>query len=113
MHELSIVMSIIEIAEKLAKEKNVSVVEEIEIDMGELCTVEMESFNFAWQQAVKGTILQDAARRVNRINGLAVCGNCSHVFPIAQYYEPCPACGSHLTDIKQGKELRVKSLIVN
>ena len=33
-------MSIIEIAEKLAKEKNVSVVEEIEIDMGELCTVE-------------------------------------------------------------------------
>ena len=73
MHELSIVMSIIEIAEKQAKENNASVVEEIEIDIGELSTVEMDSFNFAWQQAVKGTMLENAARKINRINGLAAC----------------------------------------
>ena len=113
MHELSIVMSIIEIAEKQAKENNASVVEEIEIDIGELSTVEMDSFNFAWQQAVKGTMLENAARKINRINGLAACGDCANVFTIAQYYEPCPACGSHLTEIKKGKELRVKTLIVN
>ncbi|MFZ1530273.1 MAG: hydrogenase maturation nickel metallochaperone HypA [Ferruginibacter sp.] len=113
MHELSIVMSIIEIAEKQARENNATVVEEIEIDIGELSTVEMSSFDFAWQQAVKDTMLEHSERKINSICGEAVCGDCGNHFSVAHYYDPCPVCKSNLTAIQKGKELRVKSLIVN
>jgi hydrogenase nickel incorporation protein HypA/HybF len=39
--------------------------------------------------------------------------DCDIDFPIQQIYDACPACGGHLISIKQGKELKVKSLVVN
>lgn len=112
MHELSIVMSIIDIAESHARNANSSAIEEVELDIGELSGVEMASFDFAWQQATKQTLLDGARRQVNRIPGKAVCLDCSASFAIQQLYDPCPVCGNHLLDIVSGKELRVRSLIV-
>lgn len=53
MHELSIVMGIIDIAEKEAKMAGVSIVEEIELEIGLLSGVEMEALEFAWNHAIK------------------------------------------------------------
>jgi hydrogenase nickel incorporation protein HypA/HybF len=38
--------------------------------------------------------------------------DCDTTFDIANVFDPCPSCGSHLIGITQGKELKVKSLIV-
>ena len=113
MHELSIVMSIVEIAEQQAKEANATIIEEIEIDIGCLSTVEMNAFEFAWGQAVKGTVLETAVKKINRIRGKAQCSDCYISFLLEQLYDPCPQCGQHLLHITEGKELRVKSLVVS
>lgn len=112
MHELSIVMGILEIAQKEAAKAGAAVVDEIELDIGELSTVDMDAFDFAWSQGVKDTLLAGAQRKVNRIEGRARCMDCNIEFSIREVYEPCPACGEHVIDIVQGKELRVKSLVV-
>ncbi len=112
MHELSIVMSIVDIAQQHAADANAAVVEEIEIDIGCLSTVEMNAFEFAWQQGVKQTILEHAVKKVNRIKGKAGCPDCDKEFELENMYDGCPACGGHLINILQGKELRVKSLVV-
>ncbi len=112
MHELSIVMSIIGIAEKEAAKSNAAAIEEIEMDIGLLSGIEMAAFDFAWEQAVKGTILEGAVKTVNRIEGNAICMDCDTAFAMQQLYEPCPQCGSHFSNIKKGKELRVKSLVI-
>ena len=67
MHELSIVMSIIDIAQQQAKSADAKTIDEIEIDIGCLSTVQMEAFDFAWEQAVKETILDNAIKKINRI----------------------------------------------
>lgn len=113
MHELSIVMSIITIAEKELAKNNATTVEEIELDIGELSGIEVPAFEFAWEQAIKSTILEGSAKVVNHIAGEGRCMNCDAVFPIHQLYEPCPACGEHLITVQKGKELRVKSLVVS
>ncbi len=113
MHELSIVMSIIEIAEKQAKTANATVIEEIELDIGTLSGVAMDALDFAWQQAVKRTMLQDSVRKINRIDAKARCLDCDTEFAIEKYDDACPSCGEHLLNILQGKELRVKSLLVS
>ena len=113
MHELSIVMSIIGIAEEQVKQACATVIEEIEIDVGELSTIEMNAFDFAWSQGVKQTILEKTTKKINRIRGKALCADCDAVFPVEHLYDPCPICGRHLINIIEGKELRIKSLVVS
>jgi len=113
MHELSIVMGIIGIAEKQAVIAHASVVEEIELDIGTLAGIDMDSLDFAWTQAVKNTVLHGAEKKINMITARAQCLNCDTEFEIQNYYDACPLCNSHLLNIKQGKELRVKSLLVS
>lgn len=112
MHELSIVMSIVDLATKEAAKHHASAIEEIELDIGCLSGIDMDSFDFAWQQAVKRTILEGAKRKVNRIEGSARCSDCDTHFTMVQLYDSCPNCKSHLTEIVRGKELKVKSLVL-
>jgi hydrogenase nickel incorporation protein HypA/HybF len=112
MHELSVVMSIIDIAKQQADKENASVIEEIEMDIGCLSTIQMEAFEFAWRQAVKETILENTVKKVNRIKGKATCLECNAIFPLENLYDACPVCGEHLIEITEGKELRVRSLVV-
>ncbi len=113
MHELSIVMSIVDIAQQQAERANAQSIDEIEIDIGCLSTVQMEAFDFAWDQAVRETILDGAAKKINRIKGKAKCLDCEASFAIENLYDACPECGQHLIDIVEGKELRVRSLVVS
>lgn len=113
MHELSIVMGIIDIAQQHADQESASVIDEIEMDIGCLSTVEMNAFEFAWQQAVKETILEATVKKINRIRGKAQCIDCDAIFAIDNLYDACPECGRHFINILEGKELRVKSLVVS
>ena len=112
MHELSIVMSIVDIAEQQAEKADAAIIDEIEIDIGCLSTIQMDAFDFAWSQAVKETILEKTVKKINRIKGKAKCLDCEANFNIENLYDPCPVCGQHLINIIEGKELRVRSLVV-
>lgn len=113
MHELSIVMSIVDIAQQHAEKANAEIIEEIEMDIGCLSTIDMDAFEFAWQQAVKQTILEGAVKKINLIKGKGTCLDCKASFPLENLYDACPVCGQHLINILEGKELRVKSLVVS
>lgn len=113
MHELSIVMSIVDIAAQQASQVNATEVSEIELDIGTLSGIEMGALDFAWEQGVKETILENAHRKINRIEGKARCLDCEAEFKLENFYDACPVCGGHFIDIIQGKELRVRSLMVS
>ncbi len=112
MHELSIVMGIIDIARDYAARAGAESIDEIEMDIGCLTTVDMDAFEFAWRQGVKQTILQGAAKKINRIPGKATCMECDTVFEAVHVFDACPVCGGHLVNITEGKELRVRCLTV-
>lgn len=113
MHELSIVMSIIDIAQTQAEQSDAATIDEIEIDIGCLSTIEMNAFEFAWRQGVKHTMLEGAIKKINRIKGKAKCAGCGALFPLENIYDACTACGEQFITIMAGKELKVKSLIVS
>ena len=111
MHELSIAMSIVEIAEENINQANLSKVTEIELDVGELSGVVFDALEFAMVEAVKDTVLQNAVRKINRIPGKARCNECGFEFELEDIYTPCPKCASFENEIINGKELKVKTLI--
>lgn len=109
MHELSIVMSIIKLA---AEQADADMIEEIELDIGCLSGIDMDSFDFAWKQAIKQTVLENATRIVNRIPGKAHCLECGCYFDMQKLYDCCPECDNYFTEIISGKELKLRSLVV-
>lgn len=113
MHELSIVQSIVDIATREAHAAHGHAIEEIDIDIGELSGIDMNAFWFAWNIAVKNSLLADAKANIHHIEGKAICLMCQHQFAISHYADPCPACGEHIIQVISGKELRVKALTIN
>ncbi len=112
MHEFSIAMNIVEIASEHARKENASVVREIEIEVGTLSGVVLDALEFSLEAAVKDSILEGARRNIVVIPGRARCRSCSHVFDVGDFYTVCPRCGTPAPEIIQGRELRVKSLLV-
>lgn len=112
MHELSIALSIVDLAEKQARQHNAKKIKEIELEIGSLAGVELHTLMFALESSVKGTMLENAKIVRNDIQGEGRCGDCDSVFEMTRYIEPCPKCGSFFINIIKGKELRVKSVVV-
>ncbi len=110
MHELSIVTNIIEIAEREVKKAQAQSVSKIELDIGILSGVEMQAFDFAWEQAIPNTPIENARRTVNRLEVIAKCEDCDYQFEAESLYELCPKCESINVKLLQGKEMKVKSL---
>lgn len=112
MHELSIAMSIIEIAEENARREKARIINEIELDIGTQAGVVLEALDFAMQSAVQGTMLESARVKINTIPAKAACAACQHEFYVEDVFNPCPECGNPFSEIIQGRELKVKSLKV-
>lgn len=113
MHELSIVLNIIEIASDKVKQHHAQQVDAIELEIGALAGVEYTALDFAWSAAVENTILQHAVRTIHRTEGKARCSVCGNEFPASRLYEPCPLCQCVFNEIISGQELKVKTLILS
>lgn len=112
MHELSIVMGILKIAETEAEKAGAKRVDLIELEIGTLAGIELEALDFVWSGAVKDTVLEHATRKIDLIKGKGKCMECDHIFTVEHIYDACPNCQNYLKGIIQGKELRVKALEV-
>ncbi len=112
MHELSIVMGIIDIARNELEKSKQERVESIELEIGSLSGVQIEALDFAWQMAVQSTVLEKAERKIIQIQAKARCISCGHIFETSSVFDSCPRCGELFSEIMEGKELRVKSLTV-
>jgi len=112
MHELSIAMGIVKIAEDETAKVNENIVTKIELEIGKLAGVEIDSLNFVWESAVKDTVLEHAKKIIVVIPGKAKCADCNAEFYLENIYDSCPKCNSNFKGIIQGKELRVKALEV-
>lgn len=110
MHEFSIALNIVDIAGEEVQKNNAKRVERIELEIGKLSGIEIDSLTFVWDSAVKGSVLEDARRDIIEMEGISECRECKHKFPAEFLFNECPKCGSLMTTLISGKELRVKSL---
>jgi hydrogenase nickel incorporation protein HypA/HybF len=112
MHEFSLVLNIIDIVTEYALKENAKEVMEVEIEVGELSGVVYDALEFAIQAAVKGTLMEHSSVHIALIKGLARCTECLHEYETDSLFKPCPECKNCAPDIVRGKELRVKSIVI-
>lgn len=114
MHEFSIALNIIEIAESTAFQHKATGVSEVELEVGDVSGVSIEALEFAWESATgSSSLLKKSKLKINPVSLLVRCNSCQHQFSPVDLFEICPACGENDTTILQGRELKVKSVMLD
>lgn len=111
MHELSIAMSILEIAEEEAGRHGGARVAAIHLQLGPLSGVVRESLLSAYDLAREGSPLADAHLRIQEVPLVLHCPAC-HADQTLEGMQSlcCPSCGSIECDVISGRELDVTGL---
>ena len=113
MHELSIALGIVRIAENEKQKANATTIDKIELEIGELSGVEISSLDFVWPIVIKETVLEKAEYSIDYIEGQANCLECGEHYQLHNLFDNCPVCDGYFKNIIAGKELRVKALEVS
>jgi hydrogenase nickel incorporation protein HypA/HybF len=107
MHEFSIVQNIIDIVTDSAKSNGVTKVRCVEVEVGKASGVIREAMEFAWEAAIKDTLLNGAALKIIEKPLAVKCNSCGHHYEPCDIYESCPGCGDIHPEILSGNELKV------
>ena len=113
MHELSIAMSILDIASEVASRHEGRVVT-VRVKLGPLSGVQKDALGWAFDLAKEETLLAEAKLVIDETSLSAYCPVCSAVRPLRSTYElSCPVCGGPTPEIKTGRELELIALEID
>jgi hydrogenase nickel incorporation protein HypA/HybF len=112
MHELSIAISIVDTVIKQAEAASAILVSEVNLDIGLYSGIEFQSLEFSLGVAAKDTILEKTAFRINRVEPVAECPSCHHLYTPERVFSHCPECNKPGIRLIRGTELQIKSLLV-
>jgi hydrogenase nickel incorporation protein HypA/HybF len=114
MHELSIVMSVVEtVTESLAAYPGAKVLE-VRLKVGALSSAIPESLEFCYGIATDETPLEGSRLVVNVLPVVVHCAHCNQDAELdgIQSFR-CPRCGEPCSDLRQGRELEIDSIEVD
>jgi len=106
-------MNIIRIVEENSKKLNAKVVHEIELDIGELSGVDIDALILAMKLTEKQEFMENSRFIINRIPAITKCNKCKLDFQVSNLYSACPYCNSYDNSIISGKELNVKTILID
>lgn len=110
MHELSIALSILDIAEEEAA-RHEGRVAAVHLRLGALSGVVREALVSAFELAREGTTMAAAELVVEEVPIAAYCPACTvEVLPPSMLELRCPACGTPTPEVRRGRELEVVAL---
>jgi hydrogenase nickel incorporation protein HypA/HybF len=111
MHELSIAMSIVEMAQEEAENRGGVHVSAVHLKLGALSGVVKEALLSAFEMACADTPLQGSRLVVEEVPVVIFCPSCKAPHPVSSVQLFCCAeCATPASEIVQGKELEVVAL---
>jgi hydrogenase nickel incorporation protein HypA/HybF len=110
MHELSIAMSIVEMAEDEAAQRGGRVTA-VHLKLGALSGVVKDALLFSYEIACQGSCLEGSRLEIEELPVIAHCPKCASARAIesVQWFV-CSECKSPVSEILQGRELQVAAL---
>jgi len=113
MHEMTIAMNIVDIVCQKANEEKAYKINSVELEIGDLSGIMIDSLNFCFEAACKNTIANGAELNINEIEARAFCKSCKKKFKMESDFSPCPNCDDFNFEIVTGKELLIKSFNID
>ena len=111
MHELGIVINVLEQVDAVAAENKAEKVLKVTMEVGEVSTIVPELFIDAFNWAKKRTAyLKEAELEMIIIEGRTYCKNCGETYKTTEFGKECPHCGSFDTYLLTGDQVVIKDI---
>ncbi len=111
MHELGIVVHVVDMVEKAASEHHVTKVMELDLEVGEVSTIVPDYFRDCYEWAIKKTTyMQDCKLNLIIIEGKSYCRSCRKTYRTTEYGKACPYCGSYDTYLITGRDVTIRDI---
>lgn len=113
MHELGILNSMVHTVQRVVEEQgiNVSDVEKIVIEVGELSGIVPHYIEECWPAARYKSPMERTELELVIIPGMVKCRDCGEVFNAVSADLVCPNCGSKDMEILEGNDLIIRDII--
>jgi hydrogenase nickel incorporation protein HypA/HybF len=113
MHELSIAVSLIEMASEEAERLGGVRVEALHLKLGPLSGVVRDALLFSFDLAAAGTVIEGARLEIEDVPVVVFCQSCNaeRPLPSIQHFR-CPVCDKPTPDVVRGRELELTALAV-
>jgi hydrogenase nickel incorporation protein HypA/HybF len=111
MHELGVVIHVIKSVEDFARSNNVSKIDTLVLQVGELSAMIPRYIEACYPAAVEGTMLQGSKLKIEIIPGNGLCKGCNKVFNLIKNNNTCNFCGSRQWEVLSGKEFMIKEIV--
>lgn len=100
------------IAEEELQKANGKRIEKIQLSVGKLSGVVIESLSFALEASRKEGPFLHAEIIIDEIPAKMKCLNCNHEFEADDFYSICPKCNEFRHETITGKELLINSITI-
>lgn len=112
MHELSIAMSIVDMAQEEAQQRGIQI-SAVHLKLGRLSGVVKEALLSSYEMACCDTPLEGSQLVIEEIPIVVFCPNCKAERPLhSMQLFCCSECGTPTPEVVRGKELEVVALEV-
>ncbi len=111
MHELGIVLEVVKTVENFAIENQVTTIDKLVLQIGELSSMIPRYVEACYPCAVEGTLLEDTTLEIEILPGNGLCNQCATVFNLIANDNVCPKCKSQNWTVLSGKEFMIKEIV--
>lgn len=110
MHELGLIVDVVDTVERIASEKDLSDIKKVVLDVGEMYFIVPSLMQSVYRAAAKGTRLEGSELVLNLISAAADCLGCGRSFNPLQESVVCPVCGKSDYRVTAGKEFEIRQI---
>ena len=110
MHELGLVINIIKQIEKYMKENNLTRIDTLVLQVGQLSEVYPKYLMDVYPFAVEETMLKDTKLLIEETVGIGKCNDCDFIYNLVENGNECPVCSSKRFSIISGREFLIKEI---
>lgn len=111
MHELGIVAEVVRVVESIAKKQNVSKIDALVLQIGELSSVVPYYVEQCYPAAAYGTMLEHTRLQIEVLPANGRCKACAQVYNVVQNRRVCPACHGGEVELLGGREFLIKEIV--
>lgn len=113
MHEMGVLLNIVDEVEKIAKENDIKMLYKIVLQIGELTGVMPHYMNACWPAIQERKEIFSATELViEETPGQGICNYCGSEYNLVKYDGFCPQCNNNSYRVISGSELLIKEIAV-
>jgi hydrogenase nickel incorporation protein HypA/HybF len=112
MHEITVLVELINMVESAAIENNIKEIDTIVIQIGEMSSIVPRYMAEYFPITTYGTLLENSKLKIEMIPANGLCPHCNKVFNIVKSKGKCPYCKADDWEMLSGMEFILKEIVI-